>query len=56
MDLLIVNSCWDLGHSLIGKLTFWGLSPDGVGNKQWDGAREDPSPKLSTVNAINPAS
>lgn len=32
---LILNSCWDLDHFLIDKLTFWELSPDNVGNKQW---------------------
>ena len=49
MDLLISNSCWGVDHLLIGKLTFWELNPDGVGNKQWGrvgGGGGASSPKL----------
>lgn len=46
LDLLILNSWWNLDNLLTGTLTFWDL--DGVGNKQWGGSGGPPSSKLIT--------
>lgn len=55
LNLLILNSCWDLGHLRIGKLTFWELNPDGVGYKQWDRVGGRGVASSSKLNSVNPA-
>lgn len=53
---LILNSCWDLDHLLIWETDFLGTEPRWCGEQAVGWGWGGPSPKLSTMSPINPAS